>query len=148
MSGISPAAAQFPRWGAGFPRRGHRGKFFPPQLRGAGFFPNFRVFPSLSKKLWIAGSLHREGRRSTGSGIFFASEAAGCPPAVKSGFAGFGNSPLPGSGIPPPGSPGSGIFDRFPPPRLREAGFSPAGVKCRGLRVTPFYIVPHGWQGF
>ena len=31
---------------------------------GSRFSPNFRIFPSLSKKLWIAGSLHREGRRS------------------------------------------------------------------------------------
>ena len=41
--------------------------------QGAGFSlvwgRGFRLFLSLSKKLWIAGSLHREGRRSPGSGI-------------------------------------------------------------------------------
>ena len=91
----------------------------------------FRVFPSLSKKLCIAGSLHREGRRSPGSGI---------PPPGSPGFSiwerdlVFRNWPGKrvflvrrfqslGSGIPPPGSRGA------------AAGFStgsPAGVPCRG----------------
>ena len=142
----------------GFLRRGRGKRFFPSPGRGKQVFPpNFKVFPSLSKKLWIAGSLHKEGRRS--------------PDAPRAGVGKWapGFFPLPGSGIPLLGSPESGIFAEvgeqlpaseippagsgIPPPgspgsRLREAGFSPARVKCRGLRVTPFYIVPHGWQGF
>ena len=45
----------------------------------------------------------------------------------------FGNSPLPGSGIPPPGSPGSGIFDRVPRRGCWGAEFSPAGVLGSGV---------------
>ena len=166
------------RPGSGISSPGSRKRVFPPPRLREAASPNFRLFPNLSKNLWIAGSLHREGRRSpdaprkSGSGFpppglpesgIFAeagfSESAGFPPLLGSGIRRLQKFPLAGerdspAGVtgerdfrpgPPPKLQGSGIF---PPPRSREAGFSPAGVKCRGLRVTPFYIVPHGWQGF
>ena len=214
----------------------------------AGFSP-FGIFPSLSKTLWIAGSLHREGRVSVpGSppagvteeqdfrlpevGIFPAfqrscgslgpftekddeaqtprsgREAAFCgwlgpftekddeaqtphrihrearfstagvagerdcpPPGLRERnfrprgkkrvsvshrnfpwgrIIDFGNSSLRAAGFPPPESPRSGIFDR----RVCEVTGAGSGFfhcprgQAQGLRVTPFYIVPHGWQGF
>ena len=133
-----------PRQGAGFPRQGHQGAdfrpglppernfphslfgnsplpgsgnpfgrsgIFSPGLREAGFslwIHGFRVFPSLSKKLWIAGSLHREGRRS------------------------------PGSGIPPPGSPESGIFGWERDSLFRNFFCWGAGFPRRGHRGAGF----------
>ena len=119
--------------------------FFPPGLREAVFFSakfqNFRVFPSLSKKLWIDGSLHREGRRSPGSGIPLPHRRAGFsrkrvsvsrPPTLLRKF------PLAGERDSPAGVTGERDFRlgerNFPPPRSREAGFFPRQGQVQGVK--------------
>ena len=132
-----------------------------------------RAEPSLafSKKVWMAGSLHREGRRSpdapqgreagfSESPEFPPLPGSGIPsgerdfrgkrltvsqrdfPCWGAGFTDLRNSPSLRSGIPPPGSPGSGIFDqeRNFPARVAEAGFSP--TKVAGSRFPEFQSLP------
>ena len=68
-SGIVPPGSPeiFERCVAGsgiVPQSYRERNFRPPGSREAGFSSSVGIFPSLSKKLWIIGSLHREGRRS------------------------------------------------------------------------------------
>ena len=71
--------------------------FRPPGLREAGFSSSVGIFPSLSKKLWIIGSLHREGRRSPD-----APQNVG--KRVSASHQDFPRCRGAGSGIPPPGA--------------------------------------------
>ena len=150
--------------GAGFlrvPRRGCWGaEFSLAGVAGSGFSLSDRGVSesSLSKKLWIDCWVPSQ-RRTTKPGerdsparvtrerdfrkrasVFWSGiRSSEIPPRRAAGFPRRGHR---GAGF-STGSPAAGERN-FPPPRSREAGFSPAGVKCRGLRVTPFYIVPHG----
>ena len=117
--------------GAGVPRWGHRERDFPAT-------PGRRVVPRQS---------YRSGPISESSLAFERSCGSRVPSQRRT------TKPRRGAGewdsdqkFPPAHRVYCGA--EFSPARPREAGFSPAGVKCRGLRVTPFYVVPHGWQGF
>ena len=125
-----------------------RGAEFPRQGRGSGFFPRQGCGKQVSR---ISESSQKDDEAQTPR----ESREAGFPARVTwragfsrkwvsvsqrdfprcwgAGFAGFGNSPSPGSGIPPPGSPGSGIFDRVPRRSYRGAEFSLAEVAGSGF---------------
>ena len=152
-SGIPPPGSP----GAGFSRKGFSiwirssetggAEFSFAGVAGSGFF--FPAVSESSKKLWIAGSLHREGRRRSGSGI----PPPGSPESgifAEAGFSTWERGSLfgkcPGSGIPPPGSPGSGKFDWgsgiFPCqirgiPPCRGAGFPRRGHRRAGFSTGP-----------
>ena len=124
--------------GSGFQQvTGLRGAGFPAGSPGSGIFdrelafPKFQNLPSLSKKLWIAGSLHREGRRSPdaprglGSGYQRVIGISRAAPRHRRA-AGF---------LLLAGSPGSGIFDRVPRRGYWSAEFSLR--RGRGKRVFP-----------
>ena len=107
VSGISPRRG---RRGAGFPRRGHRGAEFFRRGRGKA---NFGIFPSLPETCglrWVPSQRRiTKPRRSVWVGKRVSA-------SQRDFFA---------ERIPPPGSPGSGIFTRR---GRREAGLSPAGL--------------------